>query len=252
MGTSTSHRSPATREWDQVRELYQRPNPAPGEVVGRIVAALDEASRARLHDAAAVRCLDAVLHSGADLAAPGAGLPPVLVSSGVPALDLAASIRAAALASIAADRVASVTGALALDAVPPTVLDSLSPTPDWADFPAATVLSRYARYAREGDLSVLAGEYCGHGLERAFRYFVSRDVNDFVGGAGLPTVQEAAQLADRVGNYCRQRASAPRLRRHEQDLQEIMTLTQDQRVRELEPLARAAIESSLNRLALVE
>ncbi len=249
MGTSTSHRSPATREWDLVRELYQRPNPEPGEVVGRIVAALDSAARARLHDAAAVRCLDAILHTGAELAEPGAALPPVAAGSGVPALDLAAGIRETALTSLAADGVASVTGALAVDAVPPTVLDSLSTTPDWADFPASTVLSRYARYAREGDLSGLAGQYCGHELERVFRYFVARDVSDFVGGEGLPTTREATRLTIGVGDYCRRRASGPVLRRHEQDLQEIMTLPREQRIRELTPLTRESVEHSLAELA---
>lgn len=249
MGTSTSHRSPATREWELVRELYQRPNPAPGEVVGRIVAALDEATRARLHDAAAVRCLDAVLHTSTELAAPGAALPAAPAIGGPPALDLAGSVRAAALESIAADRSASVTGALALDAIPPTVLDALSPTPDWNDFPAATVLARYARYAREGDLSALAGQYCGHGLDQAFRYFVTRDASDFIGQAGLPTVQEASRLVTEVGDLVRQRGSAPALRRHEQDLQEIMGLSREQRVRELAPLVREGMEASLATLA---
>ncbi len=249
MGTSTSHRSPATREWDLVRELYQRPNPAPGEVVGRIVAALDEASRARLHDAATVRCLDAVLYSSAALAEPGAALPEPPVSSGIPALDLAVFVRAAALESIAADRAPSVTGTLALDAVPPTVLDSLSTTSDWNDFPAATVLARYSRFAREGDLSALAGQYTGNGLDQAFRYLVTRDVSDFVGQTGLPTVQDAGRLVVGVGDLVRQGGSGPVLRRHEQDLQEIMTLVRDQRVRELEPLVRKGVEASLTVLS---
>ena len=248
MGTSTSHRSPATREWELVRELYQQPNPAPGEVVGRIVAALEEASRRRLHDAAAVRCLDAVLEGSAALAAPGAALPSVVASSGIPALDLATAVRAEALGSIASAGVSSVTGALALDSIPPTVVDSLSTGSDWSDFPASTVISRYSRFAREGDLSVLAGEYCGHGLERAFRYFVARDVSDFVGQTGLPTLQESAQLADRVGELCLQRGSEPRLRRYEQDLQEIMTLARDQRIRALAPLMHESVESSLDAL----
>jgi hypothetical protein len=234
--------------------LYQQPNPAPGEVVGRIVAALDEVARGRLHDAAAVRCLDTVLQGSAALAQPGAALPPVAASSRIPALDLATALRAQALESIAGAGVSSVTGALALDAIPFTVVDSLSSGSDWSDFPASTVISRYARFAREGDLSVLAGEYCGHGLERAFRYFVARDVSDFVGVTGpagkpgLPTLQESARLADTVGKLCRQQGAAPRLRRYEQDLQGIMTLARDDRVRALEPLMQESVESSLDAL----
>jgi hypothetical protein len=111
------------------------------------------------------------------------------------------------------------------------------------------VLSRYSRFAREGDLSVLAGEYCGHELERAFRYLVARDVSDFVGEKGLPTVQESARLTDSVGELCRERGSGARLRRYEQDLQEIMTLARDERVRALEPLLHQSVDSSLDALA---
>jgi hypothetical protein len=217
--------------------------------VGRIVAALDDASRARLHDAAAVCCLDTVLHGSAALAEPGAALPPVPLSSGIPALDLATALRATALESISSAGVSSVLGALALDAIPPTVVDCLSSGSDWSDFPASTVLSRYSRFAREGDLCVLAGEYCGHELDRAFRYFVARDVSDYVGAAGLPTLQESARLADSVGELCRRTGSAPVLRRHEQDLAEIVTLARDQRVRALEPLMHESVSASLAALA---
>jgi hypothetical protein len=210
---------------------------------------LDEASRARLHDAAAVCCLDTVLHASASLAAPGAALPPVATGTGVPALDLATALRATALDRISAAGVSSVTGALALDAIPLTVVDSLGAGSAWSDFPAATVLSRYSRFAREEDLSLLAGAYCGHDLDRAFRYFVARDVSDFIGDAGLPTLRESARLADSVGALCLQRASAPVLRRHEQDLQEIMTLTPDLRVRALEPLLHESVDLSLSALA---
>jgi len=45
MGTSSSHRSPSTREWERVRELYRQYNPNPLEVLSRIVSALDRPAR---------------------------------------------------------------------------------------------------------------------------------------------------------------------------------------------------------------
>jgi len=248
MGTSTSQRSPATREWDLVRELYQQPNPSPGEVVGRIVEALDEAARRRLHDAASVRCLDAVLHGSAALAQPGAALPVAEPSTGVPALDLAGSLRAAAQESIARDRVASLTGSLALDAIIPTVLESLGPTPTWTEFPAETVVSLYARYAHERDLAGLVGQFCGHDFDRVFRYYVTRDLSDFVGQPAMPTVADAARLVAGVGDFCRVRGSLPTLRHREQDLQEIVGLPAEVRVKELQPLTEETIRAGLANL----
>jgi len=186
MGTSTSHRSPATAEWDRVRELYLTPNPAPGEIVSRIVAALDEAARQRLHDAATVRCLDSVLRGSAELSESGAAALPSPEGSGYPALNLAGGLRQRAQESIAAERIASMMGTLALEAIPPTVIGALGPMPAWHELPAETVATQYARYTREGDLSALTGQFLAHDLDQVFRYLVTRDLSDFVGEAQLP------------------------------------------------------------------
>lgn len=248
MGTSTSHRSPVTAEWDRVRELYLTPNPAPGEIVGRIVAALDDAARQRLHDAAVVRCLDSVLAGSADLAEGRSQLAPAQ-ETGSAALDLAGRLRRQAVDRIGADHVASVTGTLALDAIPPTVVAALGPTPAWYELPAETVTARYGRYTTEQDLSVLTGEFCAQDFDRVFRYFVTRDLADHVGEAAAPTVTAAARLVDRVGEFCQARGRPPGLRRVEQDLQEMARLPEEQRSRALDPLVASMIREGLAGLA---
>jgi len=249
MGTSTSHRSLATPEWERVRELYQQPNPAPGEIVNRIVEALDEAARERLHDAATLRCLDAAVWGSAELAAGGPGLPEIATSTGVPALDLASRVRMLAQMNIAADRVASTTGPLTLDAIGPTVIEALGPTAAWSALTPEAVISQYAHYARNQQLSNLAGHFFSHDFDHVFRYFVTRDIADFIGQPALPTVHEASRLVDQVGNFCRQHGLVPALRRREQDLQEIVTLPRLQRARELEPILREGARTGLADLA---
>ena len=247
MVTSTSHRSPATPEWEQVRELYQRPNPSPGEIVSRIVAALDEAARVRLADAAAVRCLDAVVHSSA-AAATGAPVAWAEPGCGLPALDWAAQVRGQAQDSILRAGAASTLGAIALDAVAPTVLDALGPS-RWPDLTRSTVLRDWGGFARERALRALAGQYLAHDFERIFRYFVARDISDFVGNSVLPTVGAAARVVDQVGELCRRLGSVPLCRGREDELQNLTRLPREQRVRELAPLLLQAVQIGLGSLS---
>jgi hypothetical protein len=249
MGTSTSHRSPATAEWERVRELYQQPNPAPGEIVSQIVAALDEGTRVRLQGAAVVRCLDAALWGSAVLASDATALPPLMSPPSVPALDLAGRIQALARQQVAADRVASTMGSLALAALGATVVDSLEAPMAWPELASETVVSRYARYAREQDLSRLAQHFFAHDFDQVFRYFVTRDLSDFVGQPGLPTVHHARTVVDQVGEYCRERSAWSRLRQHEPQLQELVTRPQEQRLRELAPLLQQGTLAGLEGLA---
>lgn len=86
MDPRTPHRSPTTPEWDCVRELYQQPNPAPGEIVKRIVDALYETTQLQVHDAAVVLCLDAVLWSSAETVYDPENLPLPDLSNGLAVL----------------------------------------------------------------------------------------------------------------------------------------------------------------------
>lgn len=249
MGTSTSHRSPATAEWDRVRELYLTPNPSPGEIVGRIVEALDAAARQRLYDAATVSCLDAVLSGSHDVAEGGYAVVVGNTPGGYAALSLASGLRARAAESIAEDSAASVMGCLALEAIPPTVISALGSIPAWHELPASTVARQYGRYARERELGALAGQFVGQDLEQVFRYFVARDLSDFIGQAAAPTVVEGTRLADRVGDFCRERGTVRGLRPREPDLQEIVYLPRTERTRALAPLMKQGVLEGLADLA---
>jgi hypothetical protein len=247
MGTSTSHRSPATAEWDRVRELYLQPNPSPGEIVSRIVTALDEAARQRMHAASAVGCLDAVLHGSAQLAV---GDGTVFRFPGAPAaLDLATSLQEQAQQGFVEDRSASVMGALALQAIPPTVISTLGGMPAWEELPVSTVAAQFGRYAREENLSDLTGLFLSHDFDQVFRYLVTRDLSDFIGQGAALTVGQGAALVDRVGDLCRERAVFPGLRRRDPDLLEIVHLPREKRRSELAPVVRQGVLAGLADLA---
>lgn len=208
MGTSTSHRSPVTPEWERVRELYRQPNPEPGQVVGRIVQALDPATRAAMADTGVALCLDAMLTGAQQVATSGLGA--LLEDTGLPvggpvALSFAAALRGRAQERIVEWSAASRFAELAVDALAVTAMEIATGsapalltrvTPADAD-------ARIGGFAREGRLHELSGHFLGYDLDRAFRYFVDRDLSDFVGTPAVPTVGQAHQLLDRVAAFCR-------------------------------------------------
>ncbi len=243
------HRSPATPQWDRVRELYQQPNPAPGEIVRRIVQALDETMQLQLYDAAVVLCLDAVLRSSAATADGPENLPLPDLGSGLAALEIAGAVRYLANDNIAAARVASHFGTLALDAVARTVIEALQPEATRNKLTREAAYSRYAAYAQQCRLNELATHFIAHYLEQVFRYFVAHDISDFVGSSAVPNVAEAQRLVDKVGQFCRQRGAVPGLHRYEQDLQETVRSPLDGRTEQLRSLVKAAVQSGLAALA---
>ncbi len=249
MDPRTPHRSPITPEWDRVRELYEEPNPAPDEIVRRIVEALDETTRCQLCDAAVVRCLDAVLRSSAATADDPENLPLPDLGSGLAAIEIAGAVRYLANDNIAAARVASHFGTLALDAVARTVIHALEPEATGNELTREAAYSRYAAYAQEYRLNELARSFVAHHLEQAFCYFVARDISDFVGSSALPNVAEAQRVVDRVGQFCRQRGALPGLHWYEQDLQQIVRSPLDERMKRLRPLVQTAAQSGLAALA---
>jgi hypothetical protein len=218
-------------------------------VVSRIVAALDEATQQRLHAEAPVRCLDALLHGSAGAAAPGAVWPTVTPSTGCAALDLAAHLTSTAEASVGAARAGSLFGTLAREAIAPTLIASLQAPVAWVELPPETVQTQYGRWAREGRLSDLAAEYVAQDLGQTFRYFVTRDLADFVGRPHLPGINAARALTESVADYCRTRTGLSLTARWEQDLQEVMTLDREQRVPALTPLMSQAVQTGLANLA---
>jgi len=208
MGTSSSQRSPSTPEWERVRELYRQPDPDPSQVLSRIVRALDPPTRAGMSDAAVVCCLDHLL-DGAVVGATGdlstLYTDPKLVEQAA-AVGLAAGLRESAESDIVARLIASRFGDLALDALGTTVLDAADSIAGITSILQVTfprLQSHFAGFYNESRLYDLSGSFLSHDFDHVFRYFVARDISDFVGTDALPTVSSSAMLQDRIAHTCR-------------------------------------------------
>lgn len=251
MGTSSSQRSPATPEWDRVKELYQQPHPPPGEVVSRIITALDPDTRRGLHDRAVTVCLDTLLWGSTSVADQGLErflrrLQPIPAP---PVVALAAGLRDTATDYITTTGAASRFGELAIDALSNTVLNVAAGDQGLLKATSAQAEANYGRDAREGNLSGLSVQFFSHDFDRLFRYFVSRDLSDFIGTEALPTVSSGALLLDDVALYCRQGAQQMDLSRYEDQLQEIVRLSIDDRIQHLQPITAAGVTAGLQVLA---
>ena len=251
MGTSASQRSPATPEWDRVRELYQQPHPPPGAIVSRIIAALDPDTRRGLHDRAVVGCLDTLLWGSAAVAEGGleqflADFPTI---TGPPVIALAADLRDRATEYIAAHGAASRFGELAVDALSNTVLSVAAGDQGLLSVTAPQAEANYAGFARQGNLSTLGAHFFAHDFDWVFRYFVARDLSDFIGTQALPTVSAGSRLEDQVARYCRSGAQQIDFSGYEDQLQQIVALPIDDRIQRLQPLAADGITRGLEVLA---
>ena len=184
-----------------MRELYGRPHPDPREVVRRIVAALDPETREHMKAPAVVTCLG-VLLEGSRLVSE-MGMINALASLGVgsepAAVQMAAGLRGRAEGLIAAAEQASRFGDLALEAVGTTAMAIATLHDAGAELlgvPLSVAEANFAGFHREGRHAELAGSFLRHDLDRAFRHFISRDLADFIGGEGVPTVGHASRLED--------------------------------------------------------
>ena len=91
MGTSSSHRSPSTPEWERVKQLYREPNPDPREVASRITSALDATTRQEMAGPGVACCLTHLLQASRQVADLGlatlvpdtSAAPPLLAASEV-------------------------------------------------------------------------------------------------------------------------------------------------------------------------
>ncbi len=253
MGTSTWHRSPETEAWKRVRELYAQPDPSPREVVARIVAALEPETRAGMGDSAAATCLGTVIAGvqrvqkvgmGATLQGLGVGLAPA-------AVQMAAGLRGRAEEVIAAEGFASRFGDLALEAVGTAALAIATLSTSGAgimELPLSVAEENFARFGRERRLHEAAALFVGHDLDRTFRYFVARDVGDFIGGEGIPSVSHANRLEDAVAAHCRQAWERLALDAFEDDLGAVVELSPRGRVETLSPIMAAGVGRGLDRL----
>ena len=209
MGTSAAQRSPSTPEWERVRELYRHQNPDPGHIAAQVVAALDAPTVRAMSGPAVSLCLGAVLHGSARASADG--LPALLqglgAPAGPPAIQIASGLRGYAESQIVGAGVSSRFGDLALDAIGTLSLAVAAEAQQGGVFqlPASAVEAQWARYAREERMDALSAQFMAHDLDHAMRYFVARDLSEFVGTDAIPTVLVGSQLIERVGQYCRER-----------------------------------------------
>ncbi len=252
MGTSTSQRSPATPEWERVRELYKQPNPQPGEVVGRIVAALSPEARQEMHGPSVVPSLNALLWGSCYVAEHG--LPPLLedvslVTTGPPVISLAATVRNYAQEHIADGRLSSRFGELALDALSNTVMDAAAAGRGLLSVTAAEAAANFGSYAAQQNLAGLSENFLGHDFDHLFRYFVARDIGDFIGTEAFPTVSHGSRLLDDVAHYCRESATQVSLAAFEDQLHEAVALPLHERIAKLEPVVAHGIVTGLGVLA---
>lgn len=254
MGTSASQRSPATPEWERVRELYRQPNPDPAEVTSRIVMALDSATRQGMSDLGVALCLDTFLVS-ASRAAEG-DIDQMLAEHGLQAAAPVAVQYASAVRKWAQERIARAGAAsrfaeLAVDGLGAAAMDvACGGQP--GRIRAATLdqaTAFIASYVQEERLHELSGNLLGYDLDRTFRYFVSRDLSDFVGNEAFPTVGHAHRLLDSVASHCRQMVRSMDLSSREQQLAHALGLSEPERVATVQHFWRQAMNQGLQLLA---
>lgn len=249
MGTSTSQRSPATMEWERVRELYRQPDPDPGEIASRIVAALDPQTRSQLAAPGVSCCLQSLLQFSCDYDAGLVGWPAGL-PSGPPLLALAQVLRERAEQRIAAGGLASRFADIGLHALGTCVLEAGAGDALGVfhlDLPH--VSGSLGAYAREGRLADLSLCYLAHDFDHLFRYFVSRDLSDFVGSAAVPNVASGALLRDAVTLHCRETVRRVQAQAHEPTLRHAMTLAAEDGQEHMHGVFREMIDDGLELLA---
>lgn len=255
MGTSSSQRSPATPEWERVRELYLRPNPDPAQVLSRIVAALDPPTRAGMRDGGVVCCLDHLLDA-ATTAATGelASLyPSPTAVEQAPAIGLASGLRQTTEHDIASRQLASRFSDLALDALGTSVLDIAENVPGGGgilrlEYPR--LREHMASYYHRDRLHDLTGTFLAHDLDHVFRHFVARDISGFVGSEALPTVSSSSILQDRIAHTCRTITKGVDLTASEDLLRQAVAETElEPRSQALQGVFSEAVETGLRALA---
>jgi hypothetical protein len=206
MGTSSSHRSPATPEWERVRELYRRRDPDPGHIASSIVSALDADTRSQMAGPGVALCLSTLLRTSHDLSEQGlAGFTAASAPlAAPPLLGLAQRLREQAELRLTDRDLASRFADIGLNALGTTVLEVGAGGAAGAfhvtDSQAADNLGAYAGQQHLGDL---ARYFLVHDFDHLFRYFVTRDLSDFIGSDSLPTVSDGSRLRDAITSHCR-------------------------------------------------
>lgn len=255
MGTSSSQRSPSTPEWERVRELYRQPDPDPSQILSRIVSALDSETRAGLSDAAVTCCLDRVLDTtiAASVGELGTRYSEPESLQAAPAVAIAAGVRDAAEQIIIDDGLSSRFGDLALDAAGTTILataEEVAGPGGILRVPYPQIESTLAGFYEQDRTHDLAGSFFSHDFDQVFRYFVARDISDFVGTEAIPDVSTSSQLEDRIALQCRRTTGQIELVDYEPRIREALRDPDpNSRRAQLQDFLGEAVDTGLDALA---
>jgi hypothetical protein len=204
MGTSSSHRSPSTTEWERVKRLYRGPMPDPGQLAGAIVSALDTATRHEMSGPGVGCCLSLLLRASDTAAAGGLDLLLASTPATPPLLSLSQMLRDQAEREIAARGYASRFADIALNALGTATFEAAaSGAASVFDITGQEAAASLAAFSHDRRLHALSLCFLAHDFDHVFRYFVTRDTTDCLGGADMPSIAHASQLRDAVAAYCR-------------------------------------------------
>lgn len=209
MGTSSAQRSPATPEWDRVRRLYQPSDADPRQIASRIVTAMDSGTRQEMAGPGVAHCLSSLLRAARQTAT---GDPTGIWQSAAPtpgpaALHLAQTLRVEAERQIVAGDHASRFADLGLNALGTCGLEvAAGGAPSFLNLTAPEVTRNLGAYGQPERLPDLAVSFLAHDFDHLFRYFVTRDLSDFIGHPALPDVSAGSQLRDAVTRHCQETA----------------------------------------------
>ncbi len=234
-----------------MKQLYRQPNPDPREVASRITSALDQASRRDMSGPGVACCLSNLLQASR-LVAEGGLAALVTVGDRPPLLAASEAVRERAERAIARGGHASRFSDLGLNAVATAMFEAgAGGSPELFSIAADQAADALASYHRDRRLHRLALTFVGHDFDHLYRYFVTRDTSDFVGGPGLRTVAEASQLRDAVSRHCRETVAALEAAAHEQALAAALRLDDGQALAGVRDVLTDLTERGLQRLAAV-
>jgi len=207
-----------------------------------------------MSDPAVVTCLGVLVEGTRWVATDGLAVTLAGMGLGTEpaAVQMAAGLHARAQRIIAEQQYASRLGDLALEALGTTALVLASLEAEGAgllEIPLSVVEASFASLANNDELHQAAEAFVGYDLDRTFRHLMSRDVQDFVGGAALPTVGHVHRLENAVAAYCHEQAAAVELSDFEAVLRRTERLDPGERVDELTQVMAAGISQGLSVLA---
>lgn len=251
MGTSSSHRSPSTPEWERVKRLYREPNPDPRRVASRIVSALGAGTRAEMSGAGVACCLSNLLRLSQQIATKG--LPAAAIVPGLPPLlSVPAMLREETGQEIARRGLSSAFTPHALGAQANAASEAgSSGAASTYDISAEQFTRSMGAFALNGRLHDLSLCFLGHDIDQVFRGFIARDIHEAIGGESLPGRMLASQLSDAVASHCRHTVAKLVAADHEQALHDALSVAEP-RLDRIQATLAELTEMSLQKLAVGE